>query len=243
MNVKKFVVALMIAFAPSIALCADEEPKMTVTLSPEKVFEGQSVTYRVVVENVENPPTPELRGTDDFDMAFLGQRSLDSQQITVINGVMQQSVKRGREYHYRVTPKRTGQLTIPAPVLTVGGKTLTGTEQRLLVEPPNAQDLVAVELTADRQTVYPTQPFTVTLSIFVKQLPPPFADRDPVAVQRRPPMLKIPWLTDQELPAALASKEDWQTWVKGFINREGGGFGINELVQNTAFSFSAREAP
>ena len=167
-------------------------------------------------------------------MAFLGQ-SLRSQQITIINGVMQQA-SGAREFHYRLTPKKSGDLKIPAPLLKVGGKTLTGAAQRLIVQPPTAQDLVAVELTADRQAVYPTQPFTVTLSVLVKGLPPPMADRDPMSVQRRPPMLKIPWLPDQELPGGLSPQEDWQAWAKRFIDRDSVGFGINELVQESAFS-------
>ena len=47
-----------------------------------------------MVENVENPQTPELHGMDDFDVRFLGQQSLDSQQITIINGVMQKVATR-----------------------------------------------------------------------------------------------------------------------------------------------------
>ena len=65
------------------------QPQITAALGQDEIYEGQSVVYRVIVENVENPQTPELRGMDDFDVAFLGQQSLDSQQITIINGVMQ----------------------------------------------------------------------------------------------------------------------------------------------------------
>ena len=50
-------------------------------------------------------------------------------------------------------------------------------------------------------------------------------------------MLRIPWLKDQDLPAGLSAKEDWQQWAKGFIDPEGVGFGLNDLVQHTAFSF------
>jgi len=95
---------------------------------------------------------------------------------------------------------------------------------------------VAGELHADRQTVYPTQPFTATLSVFVKELPAPHSDQDPLSVQKPPPALHIPWLKDQDLPSALSPKEDWQQWVKGFIDREGAGFGINDLVRQSAFS-------
>ncbi|MGO8744384.1 MAG: BatD family protein [Thermoguttaceae bacterium] len=233
------MLGLLILLGMPGLLHAEGRPRMTVELGQAEIFEGQSVVYRITVENVENPKTPELGNMADFDVAFQGQRSLDSRQITNINGVIQLVIHRGREFHYRLTPKRTGQLMIPSPKLEVDGKTLTGTAERLVVLPPNAQDLAAVELAVDHPVVYPTQPFTVTLSVFVKQLPPPASDRDPLSVQRTPPVLRIPWLTDQDLPGGLSPKEDWQHWVKGFIDREGAGFGINELVRQTAFSLFA----
>ena len=215
---------LLVLFYVPAALHAAEEPKISASLGQDEIYEGQSVVYRVVVDNVENPQTPELRGMEDFDVAFLGQQSLDSHQVTIINGVMNEVTHRGREFQFRLTPKKSGEFTIPPPEIKVDGKTIMGEKLRLLVQPPSAQDLAAVELTADHTEVYPTQPFTVTLSVFVKELPAPLSDRDPLSVQKPRPELRIPWLTDQELPAGLSSKEDWQQWVKG--NHRPGGRGL-----------------
>ena len=241
-STKRILLALAILLAPVAALAADEEPRISASLEQHEIYEGQSAVYRVMVENVENPKAPDVPATSDFDVALLRQQSLDSQQITIINGVMQQTVHRGREFQYRLTPKRTGELVVPGPAVKVNGKRLVGTPQRLVVLPASAQDLAAVELAADRQAVYPTQPFTVMLSILVKELPAPRSDDDPLSVQTPRPVLRIPWLTDQELPAGLTPKEDWQQWAKSFIDQEGVGFGINELVQQTAFSFFGRNA-
>jgi hypothetical protein len=101
---------------------------------------------------------------------------------------------------------------------------------------PVSQDLVLVELTADQAAVYPAQPFTVTLSVFVAELPPPVSDRDPLSVQKPPPALRIPWLADKDLPSGVTSKEDWQAWVNQFRNSEGTGFSINELAAQPALS-------
>ena len=230
------LVALMIVFGSSLAIGAEPEPKMTVRASQDKIYEGQSIIYQIIVENVENPPAPDIHGTDDFDVAPMGQQSLDSRQVTIINGAMQQTVHYGRDFRYHITPKRAGDLMLPAPMINVGGKAIVGAEVRIAVLPPDAQDLAKLELTADRTAIYPTQSLTVTLSVFVKGLPAPVSDHDPMTVQKRPPMLKIPWLGEQELPAALAPKEDWQTWIRQFHNRQGEGFSVNDLVQNTAFS-------
>ncbi len=228
---------LLVLFYVPAALHAAEEPKISASLGQDEIYEGQSVVYRVVADNVENPQTPELRGMEDFDVAFLGQQSLDSHQVTIINGVMSEVTHRGREFQFRLTPKKSGEFTIPPPEIKVNGKTIMGEKLRLLVQPPSAQDLAAVELTADHTEVYPMQPFSVTLSIYVKELPAPLSDRDPLSVQKPRPELRIPWLKDQELPAGLSSAEDWQQWAKEIIDPEGVGFGLNDLVQHTAFSF------
>jgi hypothetical protein len=235
-SVKPWILSLAIVLGLGAGVRA-AEPQISAALGKSEIYEGQSVIYQVTVENVDNPPAPELGAMGDFDVASLGQRSLDSQQITIINGVMRQVVRRGREFQYRLTPKTTGELTIPAPVLKTAGKTLTGNVLRLSVLAPSAQDLVVVELSADRQTVYPTQPLVVTVAVLVKELPPPLADRDPLSLQRSPPMLRIPWLTEKDLPAGLAPQEEWQKWIKQYVDSEGAGFGINDVGQQNMFSF------
>lgn len=226
---------LLALLAPA-RLYAAEEPQITAALGQSEIYQGQAVVYQVRVENVENPPAPDVHATADFDVALLGQQSLDSQFISNDNGVIRQEIHRGREFRYRLTPKRIGEILIPAAVLKVGGQTLASEPLRLAVLPPSAQDLVALEVTCDRPAVYPTQPFTVTLSVFVKTLPPPAADRDPLSVQSHPPMLHIPWLVDEELPHGLSPQEDWQRWAKRFIDSEGAGFGINDLAHDNVFA-------
>jgi len=73
--------------------------------------------------------------------------------MITFNGVTRHEVHH-QEFRYRITPKRSGEIVIPAPVLKVAGKSPTGDRMRLVVLPPSAQDLAIVELKADRQTVY-----------------------------------------------------------------------------------------
>ena len=220
----------------SLGAAAAAEPQITVELGQREIYEGQSVVYQVTVRNVEQPPTPKLGAMPDFDVAAEGQQSLNSSQITIINGIMKQVVQYGAVFQYRLTPKKSGALTIPGPTVAIDGKTIAGPMATLTVLPPDSQGVAILELSADRATVYPTQPFAVKLSVFVKELPSPHFDRDPLSVQQSPPMLQIPWLTEQGVPDGAAPKENWQQWVQGYIDREGAGFGINNLSQQSAFS-------
>jgi len=223
------------------AKAADDEPELLVELGGERIYEGESVQYEVTLNHVENPQPPKLQGFDEFQVEFQGERSLDSQQITIINGRMTKIVRYGRAYRYVLTPKRAGTLRIPAPIAEVGTRTLTGRELTLEVVPPSDQDLARLELVLDRDHVYPMQPFTVRLTVAVKGLPDPVADRNPVTVLRRLPALSIPWAHDESLPKGLHPDQAWDKWLTA-LQDEGGGFSINNIGGQSAFSFF-RDAP
>jgi hypothetical protein len=119
----------------------------------------------------------------------------------------------------------------------VNGKTLRGRELTLQVVPPQEQDLAIVEIRSDETSVYPTQRFTISLTIAVKELPAPFYDEDPVSVLRRNPALSIPWVDDAQLPKGLSPPVPWQRWLGEYVDRRGDGFAINDLRDASAFSF------
>ena len=112
--------ALVAVLQPAPAAAA-EQPEILVELERNRIYEGQSVVYHVIVNHVDNPPEPDLKGLKtDFAAAALGQRSLNSHMVTIIDGHMSEVVRSGRQYDYRLTPKRTGVLTIPGPMAEVG---------------------------------------------------------------------------------------------------------------------------
>jgi len=230
------LICLAIGFSSVLVLAAENQPEVLVELSKNRVYEGDSVLYRVTLNHVENPSPPQLVGFDDFDVTPAGQRSLDSRRITIINGRRTETVRYGRAYDYQLTPRKTGQLTIPAPTANVAGQVLRGRELTLQVVGAEDQDVVLMEITSDRQAVYPTQPFTVTLSVTVKALPDAASSQEPLGVQRTPPVLTIPWASDERLPDGLEPAVEWRRWLGKLQNRRGIGFNVNNLQQDSIFS-------
>ena len=222
---------------------AQNEPEVIVDVTRkdrrvERIYEGQSVDYQVTLNHVQNPSKPELRGFDDFDVEFVGSRTVNIRQITTVGGRRYEMTRQGPQYSYRLTPRRTGLLRIPAPVAKVDGRELSGPEHSLQVVPAEAQDMVFLELTTDRRSVYPMQPLKVTLSVAVKGLPEPFDDRSPVSIQRelrrRQPALEIPFVqnTEGSLPAGLdglVPEKAIDDWARGMVSRQQAGFSINGL--------------
>lgn len=230
--------AILVLLATTRPPAAAQQPEILVEVSPEQIYEGQSVLYQVTLNHVENPSAPELRGLneDDFDVTPLGEQSLDSRQVTIINGRVTETVRRGRQYNYRLTPRKTGLLTIPAPVARVDGKVLTGAQRTIRVRAAEEQDVVFLKITSDRQSVYPMQPFRVTLTVQVKELPAPYSQGSPVALQgAAPPALRIPWVTDEDLPDGLEPEVDWQSWLAPMQDRSAG-FSVNNLGRSSVFS-------
>ena len=102
-----------------------------------------------------------------------------------------------------------------------------------------------MEATTDLDSVYPLQPFTISLNVAVKQLPGELADRSPLSVQSRDPAkLTIPWLEDEQLPEGLQPKGSWrdilEPMVSGSSRRSSDGFQINGIGSSSAFSLFER---
>ena len=219
-----------------------QSPELIVEVDRQQVYEGESFIYQITLNHAQNPSAPDLAGFHAFHIESLGSRSLNSSQITIINGRRSEVIRRGQQYSYRLTPLNSGTLTIPAPRASVDGETLTGREIEVRVVAPEIQDTVLLDYSADRSTVYPTQPFTVTLVIAVKELPDSVNGRDPLTVQPQPPTLSVPWLDDGQLPEGLRSQHAWKQILEPMMSRRGHGFQINNIGSSSAFSFFENRA-
>lgn len=225
----KIIIALS-AVLFSAAAAAAQEPEVVAQLERTRVYEGESVGYQVLLNNVENPTAPDLSAFTDFEVVPAGEQSLNSSNITVINGRVSKVERRGRAYNYRLTPLRSGTLTVPAPKAKVDGRVISGREFTLTVVPPENQGIVRMEISSEPQGVYPMQPFTVSLSIFVKPLPGEMAAEEPLGVASKAPNLTIPWVNDEDLPAGIKPQVDWKTWLGEYRSGGRAGFVVNNLV-------------
>ena len=221
--------------------CA-QEPELIVEIERREIYEGESVRYSVTVNHVENPTAPVLSGMDNFQVVNLGEQSLNSQQITIINGRRTEIIRRGMQYNYHLTPNQSGRFTISAPTARVGNDEITGQPVTLRVVAPEVQDSVILTLAVDRQSVYPMQPFELALTIAVKELPGEHKDRDPLSVQPTPPTLLLPCLTDDEVFDGIGVAKSWREVLEPLVSRQGNGVQINNVGSQSVFSLFDRQA-
>src|SRR5262249_23729871 len=148
-------------------------------------------------------------------------------------------VQYGTEFHFLLTPNRTGRLTIPGPKVTAGGKTLEGNALALEVVSPDSQDLAYLAVDVAPAGGYPLEPFTIRLPLFINRLPAEARGGDeadplgPLCRNSQPivPMVKVPWA---DLPDTFAG-ESASDWLKSKVAkaRRGEraiGFGINDYA-------------
>ena len=226
-----------------------QDPEVLVEVDRQEVYLGESIIYNVTLNHVESPEEPKLDGFDGFRVELLGQQSLNSQQVTIINGRRSEIIRRGMLYQYQLTPESADVTEIPQPSATVDGQSLKGRSVSIRVIAPEKQDVAIVSVTTNRNSVYPLQPFTITLTIAVKQLPGELAERSPLSVQARSPVrLTIPWLDDEQLPDGLDAAQPWKDILQPIISsgrRQGtDGFQINNIASQSGFSLfqSSRKA-
>lgn len=227
-------VGMFVAACPLVAA----EPEVVIEMSGSRIYQGESVLYRVTLRNVDDPTAPALGDMKDFDVQPRGDRSLNSHSIQIINGHRTERTEFGHAFDYLLTPRRAGNLTIPAPTFDVDGQTVSGEERRLTVVAPETQDMANIEITADKLSVYPMQPFTVQLKITVKPLPDEYAEQNPVAVLPKAPALSIPWVDESQVPSGLEPERAWRQWLGKYQDQRGKGFSINNIGSEPVFSFS-----
>lgn len=207
---------------------AQQRPSIEARLERERIYEGESVVYQVTVTSGDETAAPRLDGFKDFHVESLGQSRQQSMSISIINGRRTQLTRTGVTHSYRLTPTGAGSYLLPAPTVEVDGELLTGPRLRLEVVGIEQQDRVLVEVEPEFETVYPLQPFKVTLRVLIKPLPAPTAQVNPTRL-RLPRKLTIPWADDESLPAGLKPKLSTSDWLSGRVRRNGQGFAINNF--------------
>lgn len=230
--------ALLVLLASGSTRADEAAPEIEVSVSAEDIFIGETIDYQVEIKNVENPAAPDVSALKElFTVVPNGNQSRNQSSTFIINGRVSQQSVLSHVYLYRLTPKSAGNLTIPSVKVTMAATEITSRTIGLRVQDAEKQDLVLVEIEPDRTTVYPTQPFSITINILIQPLPE--SGEDPLQpLRRQPPHLQINWL---EVPEGLSANETSE-WLQPLMSESGSGFTINEVSASTGSIFGGSRA-
>jgi hypothetical protein len=206
-----------------------DDPEIIVELDRREIFLGETVQYTVLLNHFGSTARPALDDSDRVAVRLV-QQTVANSSFYQSNGLREQRiVRQGPVFVYELRPLTAGAIQVPRASAETAGKQVHSQPLTLKVNEIAAQDLVLLDLEADRDRVYPTQAFRLRLTVAVKRLPDPVSDRDPLSIQGRLPELSVPWVNDEKLPAGLVPAVPWTRWLNDFVDRNGAGFSINGL--------------
>ena len=136
-------------------------------IEKNQVFVGESFVFQIQIEGSDSPDKPDVSGIADFTVQELGGQQNSSQSMTIINGQVNQVVKRGYIFSYRLTPKRDGRLTIPSISVSADGKSMATQPIMIRATPPTETEDFKLRMSLSERKAYIGQPVTLTTTWYV----------------------------------------------------------------------------
>ncbi len=139
---------------------------ITVQCASQQAYVGEPVRVSVSIEDATAFEGPFIDAVDGLEITRLpGEQT--STRLEFING--RRSESRSVGIGYELIARRTGQFTIPAFTVTVGGKTLSTKPFLLNAVVSETGDLLIASITCEPSTMYVGQEGELNLEIAVKR--------------------------------------------------------------------------
>ena len=213
-----------------LALPAFADVALKVTSSRPSIYLGESFNLTIEVNGADRGlDAPDLSAFPPSAVQFLGQHSNSRSSISIINGRMTRESFEGRVFAYQVKPPKEGLFRAGPVRVTVAGKTYTDPGVTVQVAGLEKQETVIAAVTASSTSVLVEEPFVVTLSVAVAELPDPYAESNEPLHPNLLPQLAADFLEIRQDTPGLKGP-DLNQLLNGLIDQSGRqpGFAIND---------------
>ncbi len=234
----KFWCSLLLLASWWVPLSALADVTLQVTSSRPSIYLGESFNLTIEVNGADRGiEAPDLAGLPPSDVQFLGQNSNSRSSISIINGRMTREAFEGRVFAYQIKPSSQGVFKAGPVRVTAAGKVYTHAGVTVRVAGIEKQDSVIAAVTASSTSVLVEEPFTVTLSVAVAELPDPYADNNEPIHPNFLPQLSADFLEIRQNTPGLKGP-DLNQLLNGLIDQSGRqpSFAINNYQSNDLFS-------
>ncbi len=133
----------------------------------QHVSVGEGLMLQIQVDGNDSPGAPDLSALSDFKVESLGGQQNSSSSISFINGQISKVSHEGYVFNYRLTPRRAGQLTIPALKLRIAGRDYFTAPIDILAMPPRELRDFKLRLHLEKNTCYVGEPVRLTLTWYI----------------------------------------------------------------------------
>ena len=216
---------LLLLALPSLA-----DITLNVTASRPNIYLGESFNLTIEVNGADRGiDTPDLSALPPSDIQFLGQHSNSRSSISIVNGRMTRESFEGRVFSYQIKPRAEGLFKAGPIRVTAAGKACTAPAIVVQVKGVEQQDTVVAAVTASSTSVLVEEPFTVTLSVAIAELPDPYAETNEPLHPNLLPQLSADFLEIRQDAQGLKGP-DLNQILNGLIDQSGRqpSFAIND---------------
>ena len=218
-----------IAYSLLLSLPALADVTFQATSSRPSIYLGESFNLTIEVNGADRGiDTPDLSSLPAADIQFLGQNSNSRSSITIINGRMTRESFEGRVFAFQIKPAKEGVFKAGPIRITAAGKTYTHAGVTVQVAGLEKQDTVIAAVTASSTSVLVEEPFTVTLSVAIAELPDPYAESNEPIHPNFLPQISADYLEIRQASPGLKGP-DLNQVLNGLVDQSGRqpGFAIN----------------
>lgn len=214
------IASLFFCFLSLPLLAADVT--VNVQVSRQTIYLGESFNLNIGVDGADQGvATPDLSSLAQADVQFLGSHSNSRSSISVINGRVKREIYQGRIFVYQIKPLAKGRFQAGPIRVTVSGKTYQNQGVVVDVTGVEQQDSVLAKVSASAPAVLVEEPFTVTLSIAVADLPEPYAKENEPLFGNAPPQLSVDFLEINRQQEPGLKGPDLNQLLNGLIDQSG----------------------
>lgn len=194
--INTFLRALAPVFYTLFLLCCSafaDNVNLKTQVNRDKLYLGESLILSVRVEGRDDPAPPDVSAIEDCEIKLLGSHSESRYTAVFRNGKLTRQGYSGRLFAFEVTPRREGAVRIGPVFLDVDNERISHKGAVVKVQGIEDQDQVIIELETSRDEAIIDEPFTITLRVQIKALPPPYNGQPPL-LPGNPPRLDAPYL-------------------------------------------------
>ncbi|HRR32903.1 MAG TPA: BatD family protein [Kiritimatiellia bacterium] len=224
-SIRSILSAFLFLAFPALA-----DVSLKVSPSRQSIYLGESFNLTIEVGGADRGlDVPDLSGLPPAEIQFLGQHSNSRSSISIINGRMTREVYEGRVFAYQIKPNAEGVYRAGPVRVVVAGQSYTDPGPSVQVKGIERQDCVIASLSASSTSVLVEEPFTITLSVAVAELPDPYAESNEPLHPNLLPQLTADFLEIRQDTPGLKGP-DLNQILNNLIDQSGRqpGFAIND---------------
>jgi len=131
------------------------------------VFIREPFLFQIQISGTENPENPDMTIIDGASVIFRGGQQNSSSSVSIVNGKMTRTVRKGYVFSYQITPQKTGRLTIPPMEISADSQTVLTNPVVINVKKPEKTNDFKLRLSISKKDCYVGEPVILTVTWYL----------------------------------------------------------------------------